>query len=77
MRALQKWTVVLALMVSIATPWTVLQSVAWFGMLVRYSQEVPFLKAVEMTFDGEHPCQLCTMVREGQREEREQPQKAG
>jgi len=69
---LQKWAVVFALVVSIATPWTLLQSAAWFGMLIRYSKEVSFTKAVEMTFDGEHPCQLCKIVRQGQQEEREQ-----
>jgi hypothetical protein len=72
MRALQKWPVVLALMVSIATPWTLLQSAAWFGMLISYSRVASLSKAIEMTFDGEHPCQLCKYVRQGQQEEREQ-----
>lgn len=72
MRAWQKWPVVLALMVSIATPWTLLQSAAWFGMLIRYSQVASLSKAIEMTFDGEHPCQLCRIVSQGQQEEREQ-----
>jgi len=72
MKLLRTWLVVLALMASIATPWTLLQSAAWFGMLVRYSSEVSFRQAIEMTFGGQYPCQLCKIVREAQQEEREQ-----
>jgi hypothetical protein len=71
MSALRKWTVVLALIISVATPWSLLQSAAWFGMLVRYSQTVPLRDAVEMTFDGNHPCLLCKIVRQGMEDERE------
>jgi hypothetical protein len=71
MRAFQKWTVVLTLMISIATPWSLLQTAAWCGMLMRYSQSASLSQAIEMTFDGEHPCQLCKWIRQGQQEERE------
>lgn len=75
MKPLRAWPVVLALMVSIATPWTLLQSAAWLGMLVRYSQEVTLSKAVELTFDGKHPCRICHFVREGKSQERHEPKK--
>jgi hypothetical protein len=39
---LLKLPVVLALMVSIGLHWALLQSVAWVGMVVRYSRRLPF-----------------------------------
>jgi hypothetical protein len=54
--------------------WTVLQSVAWMGMLVNYSAEGSFSEAVVKTFDGNHPCQLCVVVDEGKKSEREHKQ---
>lgn len=52
--------------------WTVLQSVAWMTMLVNYSTATSFSDAVEMTFDGQHPCKLCIAVAEGKKTERQQ-----
>lgn len=40
-----------------------LQAVAWTGMLVKYSQNVSFVDAVEMTFDGDHPCPMCKAIK--------------
>ncbi|MCO5060759.1 MAG: hypothetical protein M9963_01965 [Kiritimatiellae bacterium] len=42
----------------------VLQVAAWTGMLVTYSQQTSFREAVEMTFDGDHPCSMCEVIRE-------------
>lgn len=47
--------------------WLVLQSVAWAGMIVTYSQDAPLTAAISMTFDGAHPCKLCKAVEEGKR----------
>ncbi len=55
---------------SIGTPWSMLQSVAWVRMVVKYSQQAGFGRAITMTFDGKHPCRLCHMVQEGQNKER-------
>ena len=44
----------------------VLQVVAWTGMVVKYAQEVPLTEALEMTFDGDHPCPLCKVIRQAQ-----------
>jgi hypothetical protein len=52
--------------------WLALQSVAWMGMLVRYSQSEPLSTAVEETFSGERPCTLCIFVQKGQSEEQKQ-----
>lgn len=65
-----RWLLISALVVSLGTPWALLQSVAWFSMLVRYSQETTFLQAMVMTFDGKHPCKLCHLVQQGSAEDR-------
>lgn len=43
-----------------------LQVVAWTGMVVKYAQSVPLGEALEMTFDGDHPCPLCRVIRKAQ-----------
>lgn len=52
--------------------WLVLQSVAWAGMLVSFAQTETVVVAIEKTFDGEHPCDLCQAVQKGQNEDRQQ-----
>ena len=50
-----------------------LQSVAWVGMVVSYTQTDDSLaSAVEKTFDGQHPCDLCEAVKDGREADREQ-----
>ena len=44
-----------------------LQVVAWTGMVVKYAQAVPLSEAIEMTFDGDHPCPLCNVIRKAQK----------
>ncbi len=51
--------------------WTVLQVTAWTGMLVARSQTSGVAEAVVTTFDGEHPCGLCTAIASGQKEEKQ------
>ncbi len=57
---------VLMACVSIGMPWGVVQGIAWARMLVSYAGETSLMQAVEMTFDGEHPCELCQMARKAQ-----------
>ena len=49
--------------------WVALQSVAWVGMVLDYSQQASLSMALEKTFDGEHPCGLCKTVNKGRSEE--------
>ncbi len=43
--------------------WAVLQSVAWVEMLHDYTQRSGSVAvAVEQTFDGQHPCELCQQI---------------
>lgn len=57
---------VLMACVSIGVPWGVVQGFAWARMLVSYAGQTSLMQAVEMTFDGEHPCELCQLARKAQ-----------
>jgi len=69
---LGKWLVVLALVVSTGAHWLALQSVAWATMAVRFSQTDTVAVALEKTFNGQNPCDLCKAVAEGQKNERKE-----
>ena len=63
-----KWMLVGVLMISIGMHWALLQSIAWTGMLIRYSQEGRSVAtALAMTLDGKHPCKLCRVTESGRR----------
>lgn len=53
--------------------WNVVQVVGWAKMIHDYSQVMPFAKAVELTFDGNAPCNLCTIAEAGQDAARDNP----
>jgi hypothetical protein len=61
--------VALALAGSIGLHWAVLQTLAWAGMFISYSQAAPLTQAVVKTFDGQHPCNLCKQIAQGKRSE--------
>jgi len=69
---LGKMVTLVALIVSIGGHWALLQSVAWAGMLVSYSQQAGLAQAVKMTFDGQHPCRLCRAIEESRAEEQQE-----
>ena len=71
LRSLYRSLVIAAFIVAIGGHWVVLQSVAWMGMAVSYAQHGPLTEALRKTFDGQHPCKLCKVVREGQKSERD------
>lgn len=75
MRNIARWILVLALSFSIGLPWAFLQGVAWVGMIVSFSQEVPIAKAVAMTFDGKHPCKMCQAAERGESSQKKQDTK--
>lgn len=60
-------------MVSMGGHLVLLQTIAWGSMIFSYSDKAPFSEAVEKTFDGEHPCELCKLVKETKREEEKKP----
>jgi hypothetical protein len=65
-----KWLVVVMLCVTLGFHWSLLQSAAWVGMMVDYSCQGSIKDAVTKTFDGQHPCPLCKLVREGKKSEK-------
>jgi hypothetical protein len=67
---LAKLLMAIALAASIGFHWAFFQSVAWVGMVVRYSQQAPFREALVKTFDGKHPCSLCKTIAKERKEER-------
>jgi hypothetical protein len=69
-RRLTQLLVALALIAAVGGHWAVLQSVAWVGMAVNYSQDASLAVALKKTFDGEHPCRLCVAVKEGKQQEK-------
>ncbi len=75
--ALAKSLLVLALVISLGLHWGFLQSVAWVGMVVNFSQDASFAEAWSKTFDGKHPCKLCTSIKKGRAEEKKQDQQRG
>jgi hypothetical protein len=69
-RRLSQLFLAIALIAAVGGHWTVLQSVAWVGMAVNYSQDASLAVALKKTFDGEHPCRLCVAVKEGKNQEK-------
>jgi hypothetical protein len=53
--------------------WAVLQGIAWTGMLIKYTQEVPVVTAVKKTFSGDAPCSMCKAIAEKRSEENHSP----
>ena len=41
-------------------------------MVINYSKNAPLSEALQKTFDGQHPCQLCKVVAAGKKSERNQ-----
>ena len=74
MSKLSKTVTVLVLVLTLGLHWTILQSVAWLSMIVRYSQHYPLRQAITMTFDGQHPCSICVFVSQGRHQEQQQGQ---
>lgn len=50
-----------------------LQTIAWGTMILSFSDKGSLEEAVGKTFDGEHPCELCKLVKETKREEEKKP----
>lgn len=60
----------IALLAASDAPWGALQSVAWAGMIVSYSERAPLKTALAETFDGKHPCPLCQAIAAGKKSEK-------
>ena len=67
---LSRWLLVAVLFVAIGGHWAVLQTVAWATMIVDYSKTAPLTEAVQKTFDGQHPCNICKGIQKSQQSEK-------
>jgi hypothetical protein len=67
---LPRLAIVAALACSLGLHWGFLQSVAWVGMVVSYSQDGGVGQALAKTFDGKHPCPLCQAIATGKKSEK-------
>jgi hypothetical protein len=67
---LTRITIAAALACSIGLHWGFLQSAAWVGMVIHYSQDAPLKEALVKTFDGKHPCALCKEIAKGKTSEK-------
>ncbi|MBL9171927.1 MAG: hypothetical protein JNL10_00200 [Verrucomicrobiales bacterium] len=55
----------LLLCLTLGLHWVALQSVAWTTMVIERSCNASLRTALATTFDGQHPCKLCQVVRAG------------
>lgn len=67
-------TIILALSLSLGVHWAMLQTAAWTGMLIGYTQTDDFFTALVKTFDGQHPCKLCLAIQKGKSSEKKSDQ---
>jgi hypothetical protein len=58
-----------ALFVSVGGHFALVQTLAWGNMLLKYSNGSSVTEAAKKTFDGEHPCHLCKVVKESRKQE--------
>lgn len=72
MHAFVRLAIVPVLVLTLGLHWALLQTVAWTGMIMTYSQANPLREAVRMTFDGQHPCTMCKAINQGRAEEKQQ-----
>lgn len=56
------WAAILAVLFGTQAHLALMQGVAWGGMLLSYSAESGIEQGIQQTFDGDHPCPLCTLV---------------
>jgi hypothetical protein len=61
---------VLALATMLGAHWALLQTVAWTTMLADNLHSGSFQSAVEKTFDGNHPCEMCRAIAAGKQSEK-------
>lgn len=69
-----KVLVIFALVATIGAHWALLQTVAWTSMIIRYSCHTSLTEAVDMTFDGKHPCCLCKFIQKNRAAEKKRHQ---
>jgi hypothetical protein len=72
-----QFVVAVALCLSIGGHWIGLQSIAWASMVANYSQQCSIAEALQRTFDGKHPCDLCKSITKSKEAEKKQDNERG
>ena len=62
---------ILAMLAATGTQWVILQSVAWTSMLAQNLRTTSLERAINVTFDGKHPCCLCKAIAAGKRTQKQ------
>lgn len=65
-RTLSTTCLLLAWLCANGAGWNAVQAVAWARMFHDYSQVMPMADALELTFDGSAPCEMCSLAQGGQ-----------
>jgi hypothetical protein len=63
------WLLIGTLFVSLGGHLALLQTFAWGNMLVSFSKAESIAEAAKKTFDGDHPCSMCKVVKETKKQE--------
>jgi hypothetical protein len=72
-RRASQYLLIGTLVVSLGGHLALLQTLAWGTMLVEFSRTESMREAAKKTFDGEHPCALCKVVKESKSQEERKP----
>lgn len=72
-RRMSQYLLIGTLVVSLGGHLALLQTLAWGTMLVEFSRTESMREAAKKTFDGEHPCALCKVVKESKSQEERKP----
>lgn len=67
------WMLIGTLFVSLGGHLALLQTFAWGNMLMSFSRTASIADAAKKTFDGDHPCPMCKVVRESKKQEEKKP----
>lgn len=65
-RTLSTTALLLAWLCANGAVWNVVQVVAWAKMFHDYSQVMPVAEALQLTFDGSAPCDMCHLAQGAQ-----------
>jgi hypothetical protein len=66
---LQLSALLLAWLMATGSQWDLVQVFAWSRMFVNNSQTMPLASALRMTFQPDHMCSVCKMVRAAKQQE--------
>jgi hypothetical protein len=70
-KLLQAFAFLLVVQIS-GAHWMILQSVAWTNMIIENAKKDSMEDALSKTFDGDHPCGLCTAIDQSKKSEKKQ-----